>query len=292
MDLTALRIFRAVVREGGVTRAAEHLNRVQSNVTTRVRQLEEELGVQLFIREGKRMHLSPAGQVLIDYADRLLDLAEEAREAVQDLALRGTLRVGAMESTAAVRLPAPLSEYHRLYPDVVLELRTGHKELLLRALMAGEVDVAFIPEPLSEDSFDRVTAFVEDLVIVAAGDHPPIESSNAPPDTIVTFEIGCPHRAVLEAWYETRGSKPQHVIEMTSYHAMLGCVLVGMGVALLPRSVLSTFPEAKRLSLHRLPPGQDSLTTAFAWRRGAHSAKVDAMIEILRPPADGESAVA
>ncbi len=292
MDLTALRIFRAVVREGGVTRAAEHLNRVQSNVTTRVRQLEEELGVQLFIREGKRMHLSPAGQVLIDYADRLLDLAAEARNAVQDLALRGTLRVGAMESTAAVRLPAPLSEYHRLFPDVTLELKTGHKEILTCALLAGEVDVAFIPEPLPEDTFESVTAFVEDLVIVAAGDHPAIEGRNAPPETIVTFEVGCPHRALLEAWYASIGARPQHVIEMNSYHAMLGCVLVGMGVALLPRSVLSTFPEAKRLSLHSLPPGQNSLTTAFAWRRGARSAKVDAMIDILKAPAGGESAVA
>src|SRR3984893_4980535 len=111
MDLSDLRIFSAVVRHGGVTRAAERLHRVQSNVTTRIRQLEEDLSVALFIREGKRMHLSPAGQVLLDYADRLLDLATEARDAVQDAKPRGLFRLGAMESTAAVHLPAPLSEY-------------------------------------------------------------------------------------------------------------------------------------------------------------------------------------
>ncbi len=285
MDLAALRIFRAVVREGGVTRAAEHLNRVQSNVTTRVRQLEEELGVALFIREGKRMHLSPAGQVLIDYADRILALAEEAKAAVQDSEMRGTFRVGAMESTAAVRLPAPLSEYHRLYPDVTLELRTGHKEILIRALLSGEVDAAFIPEPLDGDSFETAPAFVEDLVIVARGDHPPIGPEDGLPKTVVTFEVGCPHRARLEAWFDSHEAKPEELIEMNSYHAMLGCVLVGMGVALLPRSVLSTFPEAKRLSLHPLPPGQDRLPTALAWRKGAHSPKIDALIEILRTPA-------
>jgi DNA-binding transcriptional LysR family regulator len=84
MELSDLRIFTAVVREGGVTRAAERLHRVQSNVTTRIRQLEDDLGVALFIREGKRLRLAPAGQVLLDYADRLLGLANDARGAVHD----------------------------------------------------------------------------------------------------------------------------------------------------------------------------------------------------------------
>ena len=105
MDLSDLRIFTAVVREGGVTRAAEKLNRVQSNVTTRIRQLEEDLDVALFIREGKRLHLAPAGQVLLGYADRLLALADEARSSIRDPRPRGLFRLGAMESTAAVRLP-------------------------------------------------------------------------------------------------------------------------------------------------------------------------------------------
>src|SRR5215467_14364656 len=84
MDLADLRIFRSVVEEGGITRAAEKLNRVQSNVTTRVRQLEEDLDVTLFLREGKRMHLAPAGQALLGHAERLLALADEARASVRD----------------------------------------------------------------------------------------------------------------------------------------------------------------------------------------------------------------
>ncbi len=126
MDLSDLRIFTTVVREGGVTRAAEKLNRVQSNVTTRIRQLEEDLGVALFIREGKRLHLAPAGQALLGYADRLLALADEARASVRDPRPRGLFRLGSMESTAAVKLPKALNEYHRLYPEVTLELRIGN----------------------------------------------------------------------------------------------------------------------------------------------------------------------
>src|SRR3989344_5303647 len=82
LDLAALDIFRTVAAEGSVTRAAERLQRVQSNVTTRVRQLEADLGTPLFLREGKRMALTPEGEVLRGYADRLLALAEEARQAV------------------------------------------------------------------------------------------------------------------------------------------------------------------------------------------------------------------
>ena len=105
MDLTDLHIFRSVVQAGGITRAAQKLNRVQSNVTTRVRQLETDLGIELFVRDGKKLRLSPAGTLLLDYAERLLDLAEEAREAVHDAKPLGLLRLGSMESTASVRLP-------------------------------------------------------------------------------------------------------------------------------------------------------------------------------------------
>ena len=77
VELSDLRIFSAVVREGGITRAAERLHRVQSNVTTRIRQLEDKLEVKLFIREGKRLHLSPAGRILLEYSDRLLTLSDQ-----------------------------------------------------------------------------------------------------------------------------------------------------------------------------------------------------------------------
>ncbi len=281
MDLASLRIFKAVVEEGGVTRAAERLHRVQSNVTTRIRQLEEDLGVDLFIREGKRMHLSPAGQMLLDYAERMLSLAEEAREAVQDPRPRGLFRLGAMESTAAVRLPGPLSEYHRRHPEVELTLRTGNPKQLATAILAGEIDAAFVAEPAADAPFERVVAFREDLVLVAKAGHPPITEDSPVPETIIAFEHGCPHRSRLEDWFAARGEMPAHTIQLSSYHAMLGCVVVGMGVALLPSSVLNTFPERKRLSLHPMPKGRDHADTLLIWRKGAGSPKIAALVEII-----------
>ena len=282
MDLSDLQIFSAVVREGGVTRAAERLHRVQSNVTTRIRQLEEDLSVPLFIREGKRLHLAPAGQVLLDYAERLLALADEARGAVQDAKPRGTFRLGAMESTAAVRLPGLLSEYHRRYPGVVLELRTGNPQILGSAILAGELDAALVAEPIADAPFEKTFAFDEELVIVAAANHPPIGKKGSLPRTIIVFEHGCPHRKRLEDWYASRREMPERTIELASYHAMLGCVVAGMGIALIPKSVLATFPERKRLSIHLLARTENRAQTVLICRKGAGSANVKALREILQ----------
>ena len=285
MDLSDLRIFSAVVREGSVTRAAEQLHRVQSNVTTRVRQLEEDLSVTLFIREGKRLHLAPAGQVLLTYADRLLALADEARGAVQDSKPRGTFRLGAMESTAAVRLPRLLSEYHRRHPGVVLELRTGNPQVLAGAVLAGDLDAALVAEPIADAPFEKMFAFDEELVIVAPADHPPIGKKGNLPRTVLVFEHGCPHRKRLEDWYAGRREMPERTIELTSYHAMLGCVVAGMGISLLPKSVLTTFPERKRLSVHHLARPENCAQTVLIWRKGAGSANVRALEEMLRSKA-------
>jgi DNA-binding transcriptional LysR family regulator len=284
MDLADLLIFRTVVEAGGITRAAERLNRVQSNVTTRIRQLEEKLGTALFIREGKRLHLSPAGKVLLDYAVRLQALADEALAAVRDGEPRGALVLGAMESTSAVRLPAPLSDFVRLYPQVNLTLKTGNPQQLASAVLAGRMDAALVTGPLVEGPFEKIPLYTEELVIVAAAGHPPLSRRAAPP-VVVAFEPGCPHRARLEQWYASRGAMPTQTIEITSYHAMLGCVVVGMGISLVPRSVLATFPERARLSEHELPAGTGTAQTDLIWRKGAMSPKLQALIEILKPMA-------
>ena len=285
MDLSDLKIFSAVVREGSVTRAAQSLHRVQSNVTTRIRQLEDDIGVSLFIREGKRLHLSPAGRVLLDYADRLLALADEARNAVQDPRPRGIFRLGAMESTAAVRLPGPVSEYHRLYPEVELELRTGNPPSLSKAILAGELDAALVTLPIADALFEKIAVFEEEPVIVSAAGTPAIGKGKSKeeyfPKTIIAFEHGCPHRKRLEDWYALHDQMPERTIELGSYHAMLGCVAAGMGIALLPRSVLTTFPESKRLRVHRLPPGENRAETYLIWRKGAGSPKIQALRDLL-----------
>jgi DNA-binding transcriptional LysR family regulator len=289
MDLSDLRIFTAVVREGGVTRAAEKLNRVQSNVTTRIRQLEENLGVDLFLREGKRLHLAPAGQLLLGYADRLLALADEARVSLRDPRPHGLFRLGAMESTAAVRLPKAINEYSRLYPEVTLELRIGNPVVLSAAILAGELGAALVSEPIADAPFEKVLAFEEEPVIVSAAGRPPVGKKGCFPATMIAFEHGCPYRKRLESWYARHGEMPERTVELGSYHAMLGCVVAGMGIALLPKSVLTTFPESRRLTVHRLPPGENRSRTVLIWRKGANSPNIAALRQILSRPSRGKA---
>lgn len=287
MDLTDLDIFRTVVQAGGVTRAAEKLNRVQSNVTTRVRQLEADLGVELFIREGKKLHLSPEGKLLLDYADRLLDLAQEAREALQDAKPRGRLRLGSMESTASVRLPVPVNEYLSRYPEVSLELRIGTPRELAAAVREGDLDAALVAEPIADAPFEKIPLYDEELVIVAAANHPPIKSPrdvNGRP--VLAFEAGCPYRQRLEDWFAGSGEMSDRIIETSSYHAILGCAVAGMGISMVPRMVLKTFPDVKLLSIHAIPPQFGIAPTVLIRRKGAASPKVNALIEILAEQPD------
>ena len=281
MTLSDLKIFTAVIDAGGVTRAAERLHRVQSSVTTRIRQLEADLETELFFRQGKRMVLTPAGHRLLEYAPRLLDLAAEAESAIRDPRQGGVFRLGAMESTAAIRLPAVLAEYGELYPEVEPRLRTGNPVQLAAALLAGEIDAALVAEPVASGAFEQIVAFEEETVIITARDHPAIDEHHPVPETMIVFENGCPHRRLLEAWYAERGEAPQQTIELGSYHAMIGCVLTGMGAALLPRSVLETFPESGRLRCHPLPHGKRHLKTLCIWRRGIAAPNVDAFTRLL-----------
>ena len=284
MELSDLRIFRTVVEEGGITKAADKLLRVQSSVTTRIKQLEQNLGVELFLREGKKLHLTPAGRVLLDYTARLESLAEEARSAVHQRTPRGIFRLGSMESTAAVRLPAPLTGYHRLYPQVDIQLTTGKSSPLARMVLAGELDAALVAEPLAKEPFDYEPVYVEEMVLVTRRDHPDIGPDSKLPSTIIAFGHGCSYHRRLEMWCESRGELPTRTMDLTSYHAILGCVAAGMGMALVPRLVVDAFPGRRQLKLHKMPPGQDKAETLLIWRKGAGSLKIDALLKVLRAP--------
>ncbi|WP_412526241.1 LysR family transcriptional regulator [Burkholderia lata] len=294
MDLAALAIFRAVVRENGVTRAAAKLNRVQSNVTTRIKQLEEELGAALFVRDGRRLVLTPAGRTLLPYAERLLALADEARDAVREDTPRGRLRLGTMESTAASRLPTLLARYHHAWPDVSLELLTGTTGCLIDRVRDFEIDAALFarpPEPDTlPDTFDTVPIFREDLVLLTPRGHPPVRT---PRDvilpTLIAFERGCAYRQYVERWYAAHGVKPERVLELGSYHAIVACVAAGAGIAVAPRSVLDLQPETGNIAAHAIPE-LEGIDTLLGWRRGYASAALaalrDALTDATRQPGD------
>ncbi|ACC70794.1 LysR substrate-binding domain-containing protein [Paraburkholderia phymatum] len=285
MDLAALTIFRAVVRENGVTRAAAKLNRVQSNVTTRIRQLEEQLGTELFTRDGRRLVLTPAGETLLPYAERLLALADEARHAVKDAQPSGRLRLGTMESVAATRLPGLLAHYHQTWPEVALELEVGTTDKLIDRVREFEVDAAIVARPLDAgwigDLFEVEAVFREELVMLTPRGHPPVrEPSDITLSTLIAFETGCAYRVHVEKWYMDRGLRPARVLELGSYHAIVACVAAGAGVAVAPRSVLALLPESNDIAVHALDD-LGSIDTLLIWRRGHFSSALNALRGML-----------
>lgn len=290
MDLAALEIFRAVVEEGGITRAAERLHRVQSNVTTRIRQLEASLGVPLFLREGKRMVLTPAGQNLHGYACRLLELADEARHAVHPSKPHGRLRIASMESTAASRLPAILAGYHQAWPDVQLELVTVSTEQAMLALTRFEADCAFVAEPVLDTALASRAAFREELVIIASARHPPIRSAaDLLTPTLLAFEHGCNYRQRLETWYLKDRDTPRRTLELGSYHALIACAAAGIGVAIMPRSVLALYRNPPDISVHPLGDA-GRVPTLVVWHPSMASAALMALIDALDTPAADDNA--
>jgi len=286
MDLSSLNIFRTVVSENGVTRAAVKLNRVQSNVTTRIRQLEEDLGAALFTRDGRRLVLTPAGATLLPYAERLLALADEARHAITEERPHGRLRLGTMESTAASRLPSALARYHQRWPDVTLELVTGVTQSLIESVKNFTVDTALIARPpeanaLPSDQFDSVVVFSEELVLISPrGQRPVATARDIAGNTLVAFAHGCAYRTYAARWYEAQGVRPARVLELGSYHAIVACVAAGAGVAVVPRSVLNLAHTGDDIALHPLG-AIGKIDTLLIWRPGHCSAALNALRELL-----------
>jgi DNA-binding transcriptional LysR family regulator len=282
MDLAALEIFKAVVDHGGVNRAAERLHRVPSNVTTRIKQLEEKLGTQLFIRDGRRLALSAEGQVLLGYANRLLQLSAEARAAVCGGPPRGKMTIGSLESTAAARLPAVLAKYHALYPEVELELVTGTSGALVSRLHERAIEAAFVAEPFNAAGLMSQLAFVEEIVLITAKGGDPIRPPKGMRDvTLIAFANGCSYRRRLEAWLRAGKVHADRIIEFQSYHAIIACVAAGTGIAVVPRSVLELTAAGAEVKVIRLPAAVARARTQLVWRPSHHSTALEALKKLV-----------
>ncbi|MYM24925.1 LysR family transcriptional regulator [Duganella sp. FT135W] len=269
MELSSLRIFKTVAEEGGVTQAAARLNRVQSNVSARLTQLEESLGVTLFHRSGRRMLITEEGERLLAYTERLLQLADEAQEAMRgDRQPSGPLRIGSMETTAAARLPQLLGQFHRQYPQVDLLLDTGPTDYLVQAVLNHKIDLALVAAPVERPELVQLPVFDEELVLLTDSLHGPVTSpADVARRTLLGFRSGCSYRRRLERWFAEGGVSPARIAEFGTYEAIIGCVAAGMGVAMMPREVLKLRELAKSVRIHTLPPEVAQVQTMMIWRR-------------------------
>lgn len=275
MELSDLLTFSAVARCGGVTRAASELNTVQSNVTNRIRALEVEVGVPLFERHARGMTLTDAGRRLVPYAERLSALSREALVAARDNGVpKGPLAIGAMETTAAVRLPSILTGFHRRFPEVQLSLRTGPTAMLTEAVLDSSLDAAFVAGPIDHPDLTSVPVFEEELVLLSARRWKTLADlragTPASGPTILVFRTGCSYRQHLEQLMTEFGWPCAIRMEFGTLDGMIGCVAADMGVTLLPRAVAVRSEQRAAIRVHGLASAQRRVDTLFIRRRAAH----------------------
>lgn len=266
MESGDLRIFRAVAEEGSITRAAQRLQYVPSNVTGRIRQLEEGLQTPLFIRSNRGMELTPAGERLLEYARQILNLLDEAEKSVQaEDAPRGPLRIGAIESAAAAHLPGRLAAYYARYPHVSLSLATGNSSVLMQQVLDRELDGAFVYGPVPHSQLEQIPSYDEELVLLSEAGAASLQEQLQKPMLILS--TGCTHRSRVERLLAEAGVQHPQIMEFGSLEAVLGGVASGLGVALLPRSNTVQIPNEKNIEALTLPESYREVVVYFIYRR-------------------------
>jgi DNA-binding transcriptional LysR family regulator len=286
MEFGDLRVLEAVARHGSMNRAAVELNMVQSNVTARIRVLEEQVGTPLFDRSRRGVILTAAGQRLLPYVTRLSALLKEAHKAASDDGQpRGSLRIGSLETTAALRLPPVLSAYAQAYPQVGLVVTTGTSCSLVEDVLAHRLDAAFVAGPVQHADILEEPVFQEELMLVTSPSLRRLEDLDMQRDLkIIVFRHGCSYRHRLEHLLARRGIQTAKPLEFGSLDAILGCVAAGVGVTLLPKAVVASARRDGLVVVHELPPKEARVVTMFVRRTDVYATSaLDAFLAVARP---------
>ncbi|EKF75502.1 LysR family transcriptional regulator [Alcanivorax hongdengensis A-11-3] len=262
MQLRSLEMFVALAELGSFNGAAERLHTVQSNVSAHIKKLENELAVQLLARRNPAV-LTPAGDQLLSYARQLLALHDRALDSFSPGgAVHGRLRLGSLETTAAVHLPRVLSAFSASHPAVQVTLTTAPSGDLLDALRGGQLDAALVGLDEVGTGLQSRPVFEEQLVLIS-GD--PLPALPGPEQlgqlAFLSFRQGCSYRQRIEQWLAEAGVQAPHIHEFGSLDAIVGCVSAGMGVALVPATTAEHYRARSGLHSYPLPARLASVTT-------------------------------
>ena len=274
MEMRQLEIFRALAEELHFTRAAARVHCVQSNVTTQIRALEEELGTPLFDRLAKRVILTDAGKRFLPYAEKVLLTVSDAQAAVaQDSVPSGPLSIGAPESVLNYRLPDILSRFRKLYPKVQLTFRPYWDVSLVESIESGKMDLAvWMRDSVAHEKLASVRLRSETVLFVTERAHPLARAKKVQPQdlrgqTLLLTESGCAYRKKLDQILSSMNIRPGNVTEFSSVEAIKQCASLGMGVALLPEIVVARELARKQLVGFRWVGPSLDIATHVVWHK-------------------------
>lgn len=281
MELKTLKIFAVVASTGSISRAAEDLHYVQSNVTARIQKLEEQLDTQLFIRSRQGMSLTPAGEILLEYAKRTLLLIDEARTAVASThGLSCGLRLGSLETTLAMRLADALYQFRRQYPKVEMQITTGNTDQLVNAVLNHQLDGAFVAGLVSHPFLNQQHIFTEEVVLISSTEMKDIEAWTT--RTLIVFRQGCAYRALAEQWLRQTGITPVRLMELGTLDGMLACVRAGLGICVLPRSAVEKHRLFKKISMQPIDMDNAHMSVGLIRHRDSlANASLDAFLQLV-----------
>jgi DNA-binding transcriptional LysR family regulator len=300
VELRQVETFRAVAEELSFSRAAHRLGYVQSSVSAQVAALEKDLGAPLFDRLGRKIALTDAGRVMLRYSSRLLDLTEEAREAVADAGVgsgevTGTLTVSAPETLLTYRLPRLLALFHERHPKVRLSVRPSAVGRLVgsmrRSVEEGGVNVAFVLDGPVEVSGLSVEPLLEESVsVIVPAAHALASSTMAASrdlsgETVLLPEApesGCAYRGQFERQLGAASVMPAEKMEFQSIEAVKQCVAAGMGVSVMPSVAVSAELEDGKLAALRWQEPFEVLTQMVWHEERWQSPALRAFLETAR----------
>ncbi|MDT3427066.1 DNA-binding transcriptional LysR family regulator [Paenibacillus forsythiae] len=267
MDVGLLKVFRAVAEEGSISKAAQSLNYVQSNVTARIQQLEQELKTPLFYRHSRGITLTSAGQTLLTYTEKILNLLEEAEKAVLDSPIpKGSITVGS-DTTAAIRLPSILSAYRGKFPEVEVHLEIGSTDQLINAVLQYSVNGAFVDGPVEHPDIVQELIINERLGLILP-ETMDFRGLRAIQDkTLLILNPDCLYRLQLEEWLRDEGFRLAKVMQFGTMEGLLGCVKAGIGFAVLPVSYYNKLNVKDGIRCYPFPERYREVPTVFIRRR-------------------------
>ncbi len=246
MELRQIQYFIEVAKREHMTEAANHLHVAQSAVSRQIFNLESELGVDLFVREGRNIKLTPIGKVFLEQVEEAMTILENAQREIEEYLdpSHGTIRIGFPSSLATYTLPAALSAFRERYPEVKFHLKQGSYYDLIDRVAKAEIDMALLgPVPMKEKKVKGSILFSENLVALLPMDHPlakasTLKLSQLREDGFILFPEGYILREILLEACQQQGFRPTVAFEGEDIDAIRGLVSAGLGITIIPEITL------------------------------------------------------
>jgi LysR family transcriptional regulator, low CO2-responsive transcriptional regulator len=255
MDYDQLASFLEVAKLNSFSRAAEKIYRTQPAISAQVRLLEQECGEKLFDRSGKKVLLTPAGEILRRYAEKILGLQKEALQAIAELnqTPRGKLFIGANEATCLYVLPKTFAHFKQLYPLVQISIYRNFSHKIMQKVQEGAVDLGIVTLPQSTTNMEVIPVFRDEVQAVMPRNHPLAKNRTVTVAELAQFPMILPKtghtRVVIDRLLREHRDKLQISMELASVETQKKFVGAGLGISLISRSYAQAEVAAGLLKL-------------------------------------------